>query len=71
MGSAIDWVEEAAKDVGDVVVDTANTVGDVVVDTANTVAEEVTDAGNSFVNGAVSAWAATSDQAKVLVEEAE
>jgi len=93
MGSAIDWVEEAAKDVGDVVVDTANTVGDVVVDTANTVAdgvvdtantvgdvvvdtantvaEEVTDAGNSFVNGAVSAWAATSDQAKVLVEEVE
>jgi len=29
------------------------------------------DAGNNFVNGAVSAWAATSDQAKVLVEEVE
>ena len=64
-------VVDTANTVAEGVVDTANTVADGVVDTANTVAEEVTDAGNSFVNGAVSAWAATSDQAKVLVEEVE
>jgi hypothetical protein len=66
-----DGVVDTANTVAEGVVDTANTVADGVVDTANTVADGVVDTGNNFVNGAVSAWAATSDQAKVLVEEVE
>ena len=93
MGSAIDWVEEAAKDAAreverlanetarvaqeaaeaaaNAAVEAANEAARVAQEAEEAAAKAATDAGNSFVNGAVSAWAATSDQAKVLVEEVE
>ena len=81
-----DGVVDTSNTVADGVTDGFNDVIGVVSDTATDVANEAArlaqeaeeeaakvaiDAGNNFVNGAVSAWAATSDQAKVLVEEVE
>ena len=70
-----DGVTYGFNDVIGVVSDTATDVANETARLAQEAEEEAAkvaiDAGNNFVNGAVSAWAATSDQAKVLVEEVE
>ena len=63
--------QEAEEAAAKAVVEAANEAARVAQDAEEAAAKAATDAGNSFVNGAVSAWAATSDQAKVLVEEVE
>ena len=63
--------QEAEEAAAKAVVEAANEAARVAQEAEEAAAKVATDAGNSFVNGAVSAWAATSDQAKVLVEEVE
>ena len=63
--------QEAEEAAAKAVVEAANEAARVAQEAEEAAAKAATDAGNSFVNGAVSAWAATSDQAKVLVEEVE
>jgi hypothetical protein len=63
--------QEAEEAAAKAVVEAANEATRVAQEAEEAAAKAATDAGNSFVNGAVSAWSATSDQAKVLVEEVE
>jgi len=55
-----DWIEDAGNTVANGVVSAAETVGNGIVDT-----------GNSFAGDVVSAWEATSDEAKTVAEEVE
>jgi len=63
--------QEAEEAAVKAVVEAANETARLAQEAEEEAAKVAIDAGNNFVNGAVSAWAATSDQAKVLVEEVE